>query len=88
MLIAHDARVSRDREWCPGLELNAFRICELADSDLGTLQIEQNSDCAAASIRFTADDLQHLEVIFVTAVRKIQTRDVHACVDQLADAFR
>ena len=71
----------------PGLELD-LAVREPADADLRALQVEQHRDRLAAALGLGADDLQHLRVVLVTAVREVEPRDVHAGVDQLADPLR
>ena len=60
---------------------------ELADADLGALQVEQRGDRLAAAVGLGADDLEHPGVIVVTPVRKVEPCDAHSGVDQLADAL-
>ena len=57
---------------------------ELAGTDLGALQVLQDTNCASFALSGAAQALDVLGVLFVSAVRKIQPRNVHAEAEQVA----
>jgi hypothetical protein len=85
-LVADDV-VGGDRELGARPELD-LAGGQLADPDLGALEVEQHGDRLAAAIGLGADDLEHPRMIVVTSMRKVEPGDAHSGVDQLADALR
>ena len=59
-------------------------VLELASADLGALQVLQDANCASFPLSGAAQALDVLGVLFVSAVRKIQPRNVHAEAEQVA----
>ena len=73
-------------ELCSGFEHGAGLY--LADADFGALQVLQNRHGFAALVRFGADGFDGAAVIIGAAMRKVQPRDIHAFVDEVANHFR
>ena len=57
---------------------------EVASADLGALQVLQDANCASFPLSGAAQALDVQGVLFVSAVRKIQPRNVHAEAEQVA----
>ena len=76
-----------DGEARAGFE-RAFPVRELAEADLGALQVEQNAHFAAHALRGGPYGLDSLLVLFPGAVGRIHPEDLRAAVDERLDNFR
>ena len=59
-------------------------VLELAGADFGALQVLEDAESAPLALGGAAEALDIVSVFLVSAVRKIQARDVHAETEQVA----
>ena len=59
-------------------------LLQWAGADLGALQVLEDAERASFALGSTAEALDVVRVLFVSAVREIQARNVHAQAEQIA----
>jgi hypothetical protein len=80
-LVVAELAFGVEHEVLPGHELHAS-LLELADADLGTLQVGHDADLAPELLRAFAHDARALDVVGRDAVREVEANDVDACGKQ------